>query len=133
MRKNLLFLAMALFAIMGLANAQRPISNFSEGFEDGTLGIMTTIDADGDGHNWMNSSSLQVQGDGHNGSARYAYSESWASSLKTNRWGLNPDNFLVSPLVAIDETSVFTFYVCLDWYVYPGEPERGYHRYEEDY
>lgn len=119
MRKNLLFLAMALFAIMGLANAQRPISNFSEDFEDGTLGIMTTIDADGDGHNWMNSSSLQAQGDGHNGSARYAYSESWASAL--NRWGLYPDNFLVSPLVAIDETSVFTFYVCLDWYVYPGE------------
>ena len=121
MRKNLLFLAMALFAMMGLANAQRPISNFSEDFEDGTLGIMTTIDADGDGHNWMNSSALQVQGDGHNGSARYAYSESWASALKTDRWGLNPDNFLVSPLVAIDETSVFTFYVCLDWYVYPGE------------
>ena len=121
MRKNLLFLAMALFAIMGLANAQRPISNFSEGFEDGTLGIMTTIDADGDGHNWMNSSALQMQGDGHNGSARYAYSESWASSLKTNRWGLYPDNFLVSPLVAIDETSVFTFYVCSDWYAYVGE------------
>ena len=119
MKKNLLFLTMALFAMMGLANAQRPISNFSEGFEDGTLGIMTTIDADGDGHNWMNSSALQVQGDGHNGSARYAYSESWSSSL--NRWGLYPDNFLVSPLVAIDETSVFTFYVCLDWYVYPGE------------
>ena len=121
MRKNLLFLAVSLFANIGLANAQRPISNFSEDFEDGTLGIMTTIDADGDGHNWMNSSALQVQGDGHNGSARYAYSESWASALKTNRWGLYPDNFLVSPLVAIDETSVFTFYVCLDWYVYPGE------------
>ena len=102
MKKNLLFLTAALFAMTGLAKAQRPISNFSEGFEDGTLGIMTTIDADGDGYNWKNSATLQAQGDGHNGSARYAYSESWVSALKTNRWGIYPDNFLVSPLVAID-------------------------------
>ena len=118
MRKNLLILAMAILATAGLAKAQSPVTTFSEGFEDGTLGVMTTIDADGDGHNWANSSTLLAQGDGHNGSVHYAYSESWSS---VTRPPLNPDNFLVSPQIAVNSTSVFTFFVCSDWYAYVGE------------
>ena len=116
MRKHLLFLAAIVVTMMG--KAQTPVTNFFEGFEDGTLGVMTLIDADGDGHNWANSSTLQAQGDGHNGSVHYAYSESWAP---VGRWGLNPDNFLVSPQIAATSTSVFTFYACSDWYAYVGE------------
>ena len=106
MRKHLLLLATIMFATWGLAKAQAPVISFFEGFEDGTLGVMTLIDADGDGHNWANSIELQAQGDGHNGSLRYAYSESWASV----RQPLNPDNFLLSPQIAATSTSVFTFY-----------------------
>lgn len=115
MRKHLLFLAM--LATFGLAKAQTPVTNFSEGFEDGTLGVMTTIDADGDGYNWMNSSTLQAQGDGHDGSVHYAFSESWASV----RPPVHPDNYLVSPQIAVNSNSVFTFYACSDWYAYVGE------------
>lgn len=117
MSKNLLLLATALLATMGLAKAQTPVTSFSEDFEDGTLGIMTTIDADGDNYNWKNSSTLSAQGDGHDGSLRYAYSESWT----IGRPGLHPDNFLVSPQIAATSTSVFTFFVCSDWYAYTGE------------
>lgn len=119
MKKNLLLLTMAIFVTVGLGKAQTPVSNFFEGFEDGTLGVMTTIDGDSDGHNWNNSSTLQAQGDGHDGSMHYAYSESWASA--SSRWGLNPDNYLVSPQIAVNSTSVFTFFVCSDWYAYVGE------------
>lgn len=118
MRKHLLLLALATLATAGLIKAQTPVTNFSEGFEDGTLGIMTTINADGDNYDWKNSSTLQAQGDGHDGSVHYAYSESWAP---TGRWGLNPDNYLVSPQIAVNSTSVFTFFVCSDWYAYVGE------------
>lgn len=118
MKKNLLLLATALFAMMGMATAQGPVTTFFEGFEDGTLGVMTLIDADGDGRNWANSSTLQAQGDGHDGSLRYAYSESWGS---LTRPPLNPDNFLVSPQIAVNSTTVFTFFVCSDWYAYVGE------------
>lgn len=108
---------MAIFGTIGVSKAQTPVTEFFEGFEDGTLGIMTTIDADGDGRNWMNSSTLQAQGDGHNESLRYAYSESWGSL----RPPLNPDNFIVTPQIAVTPTSVFTFFVCSDWYAYVGE------------
>ncbi|MDO5341821.1 MAG: choice-of-anchor J domain-containing protein [Bacteroidia bacterium] len=115
MRKNLLLLAIAILTV-GVAKAQ--VTTFSEGFEDGTLGVMTVLDGDFDGINWMNSSTLQAQGDGHNESLRYAYSESWTTVMRP---GLTPDNFLVTPLIAATETSVFTFFVCSDWYAYVGE------------
>lgn len=117
MRKNLLFLALLIIGMVSTVKAQTPITSFFEGFEDGTLGIMTTIDADGDGRNWMNSSTLQAQGDGHNESLRYAYSESWGSL----RPPLNPDNYIVTPQIAVTETSMFNFFVCSDWYAYVGE------------
>lgn len=109
---------MAILGMTGVAKAQEPVTSFFEDFEDGTLGVMTVLDGDFDGINWMNSSTLQAQGDGHNGSLRYAYSESWTTVMRP---GLTPDNFLVTPLIAVTETSVFTFFVCSDWYQYVGE------------
>lgn len=109
---------MAIFGTIGVVKAQTPVTTFFEGFEDGTLGVMTVLDGDFDGINWMNSSTLQAQGDGHNESLRYAYSESWTTVMRP---GLTPDNFLVTPLIAATETSVFTFFVCSDWYAYVGE------------
>lgn len=110
---------MAILGMTGAAQAQEPVTSFHEDFEDGTLGVMTVLDGDFDGINWMNSSTLQAQGDGHNESLRYAYSESWTTVMM--RPGLTPDNFLVTPLIAATETSVFTFFVCSDWYQYVGE------------
>lgn len=134
-------LLVALFAFFGLANAQinPTIKNlyvsatgwaswepglednviFFEDFEDETLGIFSTIDADGDDHCWKNSVTMQAQGDGHNGSLRYAYSQSWAPA--GGKWGLTPDNYLVSPKVSIEEGYIFSFFACLDWVQYPGE------------
>ncbi|MCQ2322860.1 MAG: choice-of-anchor J domain-containing protein [Bacteroidales bacterium] len=118
MKRHLLLLAIAIFGMIGAAKAQEPVTSFFEDFEDGTLGVMTALDGDFDGINWMNSSTLQAQGDGHNGSLRYAYSESWTTVMRP---GLTPDNFLVTPLITATETSVFTFFACSDWYAYTGE------------
>lgn len=61
------------------------------GFDDGTLGDWTTIDADGDGNTWY---ALDVI-PGHNESAGLVTSASYANVA------LTPDNYLVSPQVTL--------------------------------
>lgn len=61
------------------------------GFDDGTLGDWTTIDADGDGNTWY---ALDVI-PGHNESAGLVTSASYADVA------LTPDNYLVSPQVTL--------------------------------
>lgn len=79
---------------------------FSYNFESGDLSGWTTIDADGDGHNWFNSSTMTDPGVGH--SSQYCVmSESY--DLNTNI-ALHPDNYLVSPRVNLGSRSILTFY-----------------------
>ena len=73
-------------------------------FSDGTLGVWTTIDADGDGFEWMGAGSINgLYGrDGTEGTC--AISQSYIN----NYGALTPDNYLVSPKMALD--GKITFY-----------------------
>ena len=66
-------------------------------FSDGTLGVWTTIDADGDGHDWTGAGGTSLVGrDGKQGTL--AYSQSYINNVGA----LKPDNYLVSPKMALD-------------------------------
>ncbi|MBQ8066686.1 MAG: choice-of-anchor J domain-containing protein [Prevotella sp.] len=77
-------------------------------FNDGTLQGWTTIDADGDGYNWAPYSQAGVDG------TDAVYSQSY-----NNSGALNPDNYLVSPKLALD--GCITFYACAQDASYPAE------------
>ncbi|MCQ2302734.1 MAG: choice-of-anchor J domain-containing protein, partial [Bacteroidales bacterium] len=67
-------------------------------FDDGTLQGWTTIDADGDGVNWLASST------------HYSNSGSYAAVSQSYRQVLYPDNYLVSPQVTLGEGASISFY-----------------------
>ena len=84
-------------------------------FDNGSMMGWTSIDADGDGYDWEMAASqssyfvagTDLSGTGHNSSQDYMISGSF-----TNVTGavLYPDNYLVSPQVALGGT--ITFYAC---------------------
>ena len=84
-------------------------------FNDSSLQGWTTIDADGDGYTWVSSatpgvyhnSGVDLTGTGHNGSAHYVISASWANGLGQV---LYPDNYLVSPQIALGGS--ISFWAC---------------------
>ena len=81
-------------------------------FEDHTFQGWTTIDADGDGFNWKINTTWNSSALGHNGSSDFVMSESY----NNNAGVLYPDNYLVSPHVALG--GYITFYACTqdsDW------------------
>ena len=92
--------------------AQVPI--FTEGFEGTTLPLgWTIIDADQDGNNWEH---ISVQGDlssGHTGTGAYA-SYSYDNSTYD---ALTPDNWLISPAIALSGTSSLTY-----WFIVAPQP-----------
>ena len=65
-------------------------------FENGMEG-WTTIDADGDGWNWMLGTDVMSSVQGHNGSNDFVLSQSWNNTAGV----LYPDNYLVSPQVEL--------------------------------
>ena len=75
-------------------------------FENSSLADWTTIDADGDGNNWMLGSAGMGTGYGHNGSSDMVFSKSYDN----NSGALYPDNYLVSRQVTLG--GVFSFYAC---------------------
>ena len=80
----------------------------TQDFESG-VGNWTTIDADGDGYTWILASDLMGSGSSytaHNSSADMICSESYSNTAGT----LTPDNYLVSPLVALGGS--ISFYAC---------------------
>lgn len=86
-------------------------------FDNSQMGGWTTIDADGDGFNWaINTQDLkyrsyhQATGLGHEGSADMVISGSYTSNSNDDTYygkALFPDNFLVSPQVALGGTISF--------------------------
>ena len=89
-----------------------PTDGITANFEDGTLGDWTTIDADGDGYNWMAWSSTESPA-GHNSSTYTATSASYQGGV------LYPDNYLVSPAVNLGGT--LHFYACAQDAAWPSE------------
>ena len=84
-------------------------------FDDGTLQGWTTIDADGDGHDWQ----LSTEGMGHNNSNGMvlSYSRDYATGAP-----LTPRNYLVSPRVKLREDySEIEFWACALDEVYVAE------------
>ena len=76
-----------------------------EDFEDELSPCWTTLDMDGDGQNWMLTSDINIYSViGHESPEAYA-SRSWNSTP------LNPDDWLVSPLVAPTDNTVLSFFV----------------------
>ena len=83
-------------------------------FEDGTLQGWTTLDGDGDGHNWEPS----IGGMGHNSNGMaLSYSRDFFTGDS-----LTPNEYLVSPrLVLSEDGPVIRFYVCALDEIYPAE------------
>ena len=80
--------------------------DFEEDFEEGRILDWTTIDADGDGHNWK---IFAEGGHGYEGSDGILVSYSYDNSSNT---ALTPDNFLVSPQVTVPEGGYIGFLAC---------------------
>ena len=79
---------------------------FVSDFEDSSMGEWTTIDADGDGYNWVLGSACggiylveggSLAGSGNGGSQDFVVSGSYSNVAGA----LSPDNWLVSPLVTL--------------------------------
>ena len=87
-----------------------------EDFEDGYPEGWTTIDADGDGYDWVLLSNsfgvyhyegVSLEGLGHNGSEELMCSGSYSNATGM---AINPDNYLVTPQVTLGGT--FSFWAC---------------------
>ncbi|MCR4809413.1 MAG: fibronectin type III domain-containing protein [Prevotella sp.] len=86
-------------------------------FEDSSMGDWTTIDADGDGYDWVLGSECggvyliagsSLAGSGHDDSADLVVSGSYSNLSGVG--ALTPDNYLVSPLVALGGS--ISFWAC---------------------
>ncbi len=77
-------------------------------FETGFQG-WTSIDADGDGFDWMQASTVLSSVPGHDGSADFVFSQSYDNNFGV----LYPDNYIVSPQkYRICGTSEFSIWAC---------------------
>ena len=103
-----------------------PGSTFSENCDAGMPAGWTTVDADGDGYTWVSSmtpgnyhnAGVDLTGTGHNASAHYVISGSWANGTGQV---LYPDNYLVSPQVTLAAGSTFSFWACAQDASYPAD------------
>ena len=84
--------------------------NFDNGFNG-----WTSIDADGDGYNWKTGNEMMGTGYGHNGSNDLVLSQSYDNYSGV----LYPDNYLVSPQVALGGS--ISFWACAQDNAYPSE------------
>jgi hypothetical protein len=87
-------------------------------FENSSLEGLTTIDADGDGYNWVLGSAIggiylvdgaSLAGTGHNASNDMVCSGSFSNATGA---ALTPNNFLVFPQSHIVAGSTFSFWAC---------------------
>jgi hypothetical protein len=92
-------------------------STITESFEDG-MGEFTTIDADGDGDDWIHHINIAGEEGGFTTTSGdgCVYSESYSNNTRT---ALTPDNWLVTPLAKLDGT--FSFWACGQDKQYPAE------------
>ncbi len=104
-----------LLALVMVGKAQSLL--LDENFDSGIPTTWTLIDADGDGVNWVASTSLIGEGGGHNGSAGAATSQSYDNTDGP----LNPDNWLITPRLNISAAALLTFWVAAQDASYPEE------------
>ena len=82
-----------------------PVPGMTYDFEDGTMQGWTSVDADGDGYGWYMGSEIMTGQTGNNGSQDFVLSQSYYGGMV-----LYPDNYLVSPQVALG--GIVRFYAC---------------------
>lgn len=88
---------------------------FTEDFEDELSACWQNIDADGDGRTWFNALDLGL--DAFNGDGAYV-----SASYDNNYGVLTPENWLISPAIAIpEEGAVISWYVAAQDANYPEE------------
>ena len=99
-----------------------PGTSFSQNFNNSVLPEgWTTIDADGDGYNWVLTDQMAAYGysspnDGHGGTVGMT-----SGSYHGTAGALNPDNYLVTPKVNLVQGSTFSFWACAQDADYPAE------------
>ena len=108
--KKIFTLFVALFAVVAL-NAQ-----YVADFEDGTMQGWTSLDADADGYGWVLGSEIGgvylVDGASLSGSAHNESMDMVCSGSYSNVVGaLTPDNYLISPKLALTSGATLTFWV----------------------
>ena len=94
-----------------------PGGGWTVDFESGIPSGWATIDADGDGFNWMLASEGMGTGYGHNGSSDMVLSQSY----NNNYGALTPDNYIVTPQVTPTAGSTFSFWACAQDNAWAGE------------
>ena len=99
-----------------------PGTSFSQNFNNSVLPEgWTTIDADGDGYNWVLTNQTAAYGysspnDGHYGTVGMT-----SGSYHGSAGALTPDNYLVTPKVNLVQGSTFSFWACAQDKDYPAE------------
>lgn len=103
--KKLFTLVIALFALTFCANAQVTFLNESFDGTDMPSG-WTTIDSDGDGYQWMPSLNVSTGFHSHSGDGCIT-----SASYINNIGALTPDNWLITPQLAVSAGDSISFWV----------------------
>ena len=103
--KKLFTLVIALFALTFCANAQVTFLNESFDGTDMPSG-WTTIDSDGDGYQWMPSLNVSTGFHSHSGDGCIT-----SASYINNLGALTPDNWLITPQLAVSAGDSISFWV----------------------
>ena len=114
-----------LLALLIVGKAQTPL--LSEDFNNDFPTDWTSIDADGDGHEWA-----IIDMDGHGGDGDVCIT---SQSYTSSDGALDPDNWLITPAVQIPSGGVYdlTFWVCAQDASYPNEHYGLYITTSNDY
>ena len=99
-----------------------PGTSFSQNFNNSVLPEgWTTIDADGDGYNWVLTTQMAVYGYSNNNDGHYGTVGMTSGSYHGSAGALTPDNYLVTPKVNLVQGSTFSFWACAQDADYPAE------------
>ena len=99
-----------------------PGTSFSQNFNNSVFPEgWTTIDADGDGYNWVLTSQMAAYGYSSNNDGHYGTVGMTSGSYHGSVGALHPDNYLVSPKVNLVQGSTFSFWACAQDADYPAE------------
>ena len=99
-----------------------PGTSFSQNFNNSVLPEgWTTIDADGDGYNWVLTNQMAAYGYSSNNDGHYGTVGMTSGSYHGSVGALTPDNYLVTPKVNLVQGSTFSFWACAQDASYPAE------------
>jgi len=99
-----------------------PGTSFSQNFNNSVLPEgWTTIDADGDGYNWVLTNQMAAYGYSNNNDGHYGTVGMTSGSYHGTVGALTPDNYLVTPKVNLVQGSTFSFWACAQDADYPAE------------